>query len=122
MSNIKVFVADDVNEEKLVPLKDAGITIEKRTRLNAEALAEALKDCDGLIVRSETKVCKDLMNALRKLCVIGRAGVGVDNIDVKTATARHRRHRRFCEIEKRRANNKPRMRWTRQRSETFGGD
>lgn len=88
MSNLKVFVADDVNEEKLAPLKDAGFTIEKRVKLSAEELAEALKDFDGLIVRSETKVRADLMDALPKLRVIGRAGVGVDNIDVKAATAR----------------------------------
>ncbi len=88
MSNIKVFVADDVNEEKLAPLKEAGFTVEKRIKLSVEELTEALKDFDGLIVRSETKVPSDLMDALPKLRVIGRAGVGVDNIDVKGATTR----------------------------------
>lgn len=88
MSNIKVFVADDVNEAKLAPLRDAGFTVEKRIKLPAEELAEAMQDFDGLIVRSETKVRSDLMDALPKLRVIGRAGVGVDNIDVKAATAR----------------------------------
>jgi D-3-phosphoglycerate dehydrogenase len=47
-----------------------------------------MRDFDGLIVRSETKVFGDLMDALPKLRVIGRAGVGVDNIDVKAATQR----------------------------------
>ena len=88
MSNIKVFVADDVNEEKLAPLVEAGFTVEKRIKLRAEELVEALQDFDGLIVRSETKVPGDLMDALPKLRVIGRAGVGVDNIDVKGATMR----------------------------------
>jgi D-3-phosphoglycerate dehydrogenase len=88
MSNIKVFVADDVNEEKLAPLRDAGFTLEKRIKLSAEELAEAVEDFDGLIVRSETKVFAELMDALPKLRVIGRAGVGVDNIDVKGATER----------------------------------
>jgi D-3-phosphoglycerate dehydrogenase len=88
MSNIKVFVADDVNEEKLAPLRDAGFTLEKRIKLSTADLAEAMKDFDGLIVRSETKVRGDLMDALPKLRVIGRAGVGVDNIDVKAATER----------------------------------
>ncbi len=88
MTNIKVFVADDVNEEKLTPLRDARFTVEKRIKLSAEELAEAMRDFDGLIVRSETKVGSDLMDALPKLRVIGRAGVGVDNIDVKAATAR----------------------------------
>ena len=88
MSNIKIFVADDVNEEKLAPLRDAGFSIEKRIKLSPEELAVAMRDFDGLIVRSETKVGGDLMDALPKLRVIGRAGVGVDNIDVKGATMR----------------------------------
>ena len=88
MNNIKVFVSDDVNESKLVPLKEAGFTVEKRIKLPPEELAAALQDSDGLIVRSETKVPADLMDQLPKLRVIGRAGVGVDNIDVKAATAR----------------------------------
>ncbi len=88
MNNIKVFIADDVNEAKLAPLRDAGFTVEKRIKLSAEELAKAMRDFDGLIVRSETKVFAGLMDALPKLRVIGRAGVGVDNIDVKGATAR----------------------------------
>jgi hypothetical protein len=44
MSNIKVFVADDVNEAKLAPLRDAGFTIEKSIKLSPEDLAEAMKD------------------------------------------------------------------------------
>nr|MDQ3042773.1 phosphoglycerate dehydrogenase [Acidobacteriota bacterium] len=88
MNNIKVFIADDVNEAKLAPLRDAGFTVEKRIKLSAEELADAMRDFDGLIVRSETKVFGDLMDALPKLRVIGRAGVGVDNIDVKGATER----------------------------------
>lgn len=88
MNEIKVFVADDVNEEKLAPLKEANFTVEKRIKLSPEELAEAAKDFDGMIVRSETKVRADLMDKLPRLRVIGRAGVGVDNIDVKEATAR----------------------------------
>jgi D-3-phosphoglycerate dehydrogenase len=88
MSNVKILVADDVNEENLAPLCDAGFTVEKRIKLSVEQLAEAAKDCDGLIVRSETKVRSNLMDVLPKLRVVGRAGVGVDNIDVKAATER----------------------------------
>src|SRR5205814_9120716 len=47
-----------------------------------------LADCEGLIVRSETKVSADLMDAASRLRVVGRAGVGVDNIDVAAATVR----------------------------------
>jgi len=84
----RVFVADDVSDKGLQPLRDAGFAVEKKTGLALEDLRVALADSDGLVVRSETKVDADLMDAARKLRVIGRAGVGVDNIDVPAATAR----------------------------------
>jgi D-3-phosphoglycerate dehydrogenase len=88
MNEIKVFVSDDVNEDKLEPLRAAGFNIEKRTKLSVDELKDALKDADGLIVRSATKVTNEVMDAAMKLRVIGRAGVGVDNIDVAGATER----------------------------------
>ncbi len=88
MSNIKVFIADDVNEEKLAPLRDAGFNVVKETKLSPEELAKKMKDADGVIVRSATRITADLMDKAEKLRVIGRAGVGVDNIDVKAATER----------------------------------
>src|SRR3989441_4061828 len=84
----RIFVADDVSDKGLQPLRDAGFVVEKQTGLSPEALRYALADSEGLVVRSETKVTADLMNVARKLRVIGRAGVGVDNIDVPAATAR----------------------------------
>ena len=84
----KIFVADDVSESGLGPLRSAGFTVEKRCGLKPPELLEALKDCEGLIVRSETKVTADILDAANTLRVIGRAGVGVDNIDVSAATIR----------------------------------
>lgn len=52
MCNTKVFVTDDINEEKLAPLRKAGFTTEKRIKLSVEELAEATGDFDSLIVRS----------------------------------------------------------------------
>ena len=88
MNNIKIFVADDVNEDKLAPLREAGFNVVKKTKLEGDALAAEIRDADGVIVRSATRITADLMDAAEKLRVIGRAGVGVDNIDVKAATAR----------------------------------
>jgi D-3-phosphoglycerate dehydrogenase / 2-oxoglutarate reductase len=88
MDNIKIFVADDVNEDKLAPLRDAGFEVVKKTKLEGDALAAEIKDADGVIVRSATRITSDLMDVAEKLRVIGRAGVGVDNIDVKAATTR----------------------------------
>jgi D-3-phosphoglycerate dehydrogenase len=88
MNETKIFVADDVSDTGLQPLRDAGFVIEKRTGLNPAELREALTDCAGLVVRSETKVTADLMENATTLRVVGRAGVGVDNIDVPAATER----------------------------------
>src|SRR5215510_9354029 len=84
----KIFVADDVSESGLAPLRAAAFDVEKRTGLSPADLVAALKDCEGLIVRSETKVTNDILEAATSLRVIGRAGVGVDNIDVSAATLR----------------------------------
>jgi D-3-phosphoglycerate dehydrogenase len=69
-------------------LRSSGFTVEKRPGLAPPELREALKDCEGLIVRSETKVTAELLDEANSLRVIGRAGVGVDNIDVPAATIR----------------------------------
>src|SRR6476659_477858 len=88
MTQQKIFVADEVSDSGLQPLRDAGFEVEKRTRLGASELRDAVAGCVGLVVRSETKVTSDLMDAATTLRVVGRAGVGVDNIDVAAATAR----------------------------------
>ncbi len=90
MSNtqIKILVADEVSDSGLQPLRDAGFLVEKRTGLSPLELGEVLPSCAGLVVRSETKVTADLMESAPRLRVVGRAGVGVDNIDVPAATAR----------------------------------
>jgi D-3-phosphoglycerate dehydrogenase len=85
---IKIFVADEVSDSGLQPLRDAGFAVEKGTGLTASELFALLPAYAGLVVRSETKVTADLMEQAQKLRVVGRAGVGVDNIDVAAATAR----------------------------------
>ncbi|HYX28367.1 MAG TPA: phosphoglycerate dehydrogenase [Pyrinomonadaceae bacterium] len=84
----RILVADEVSDKGLQPLRDAGFCVAKKTGLSGEALRIELAASDGLIVRSETNVTDDVMDAASKLRVIGRAGVGVDNIDVAAATAR----------------------------------
>ncbi|HVF51315.1 MAG TPA: phosphoglycerate dehydrogenase [Pyrinomonadaceae bacterium] len=88
MNDIKILVSDDVSESGLEPLRAAEFAVEKRTGLKFEELCEAVRDVDGLVVRSETKVTAALLEYAGRLRVIGRAGVGVDNIDVAAATAR----------------------------------
>lgn len=75
MRSIKILVADDVSDSGLQPLRDAGFVVDKNTGLAADALREELADSDGLVVRSETKVTADVMDAARKLRVIDRKSV-----------------------------------------------
>jgi D-3-phosphoglycerate dehydrogenase / 2-oxoglutarate reductase len=86
--DIRILVSDDVSDSGLQPLRDAGFLVEKKTGLPPAKLGEELSGSAGLIVRSETRVTEALLEAADTLRVIGRAGVGVDNIDVPAATAR----------------------------------
>ncbi len=85
---VRILVSDDVSDSGLQPLRDASFVVDKRLKLTPEEIRVGIADCEGLVVRSETKVSAELMDAAKKLRVIGRAGVGVDNIDVPAATAR----------------------------------
>ncbi|WP_258361202.1 phosphoglycerate dehydrogenase, partial [Moorella sulfitireducens (nom. illeg.)] len=67
---------------------EAGLEVTAQGKMNEEELKEAIRDSDALIVRSGTKVTAAAINAARKLKIIGRAGVGTDNIDVSAATER----------------------------------
>ncbi|MBI4539849.1 MAG: phosphoglycerate dehydrogenase [Gemmatimonadetes bacterium] len=88
-AQFRVFVPDAVSPSGLAPLLgDPRFHVEMAPRASAEQLARAVDDCDALIVRSTVRVTRELLGRARRLRVIGRAGVGVDNIDVKAATER----------------------------------
>ncbi|MFH0826406.1 MAG: phosphoglycerate dehydrogenase [Candidatus Omnitrophota bacterium] len=84
---IKILVSDPLSEEGLKILKDRKeFQVDVKTDLKPDALKEAIKDYDALVVRSATKVTKDVLSQAAKLKVIGRAGVGLDNVDLEAAT------------------------------------
>ncbi len=83
----KVLVADPIAPEGIEILKTVA-EVDVRTGLPKEELAAIIGDYDALAVRSETKVTADIIAKANKLKIIGRAGVGVDNIDVEAATNR----------------------------------
>src|SRR6185436_19304169 len=66
----------------------AGVEVDERPDLPKDELKAVIGDYDGLAVRSATKVNAELLDAAPKLKVIGRAGIGVDNVDIPAATAR----------------------------------
>lgn len=85
---MKILLADAVAEECGRILEQAGLTVDNRPGLPLEEKLAALQDAVGMVVRSATTVDAAMMDAAPQLRVIGRAGSGVDNIDVEAATAR----------------------------------
>ena len=86
---MKVLVMDNVSEEGLTPLrKEESIEVVIGKPMDEEALVSAIGGFDALIVRSATKVTENVLQAGNRLKIVGRAGVGVDNIDVEAATRR----------------------------------
>jgi len=84
---IKILVSDALSEEGLKVFKESKeLTVDVKTDLKPDALKEIIKDYDALVVRSATKVTKDVIESAKKLKVIGRAGVGLDNVDLEAAT------------------------------------
>lgn len=81
----KVLVADSIAKEGIDYLKGS-VHVDLETGLSESQLVERIGDYDSLIVRSETKVTEPVLNAGSRLKVVARAGIGVDNIDVETAT------------------------------------
>src|SRR5881398_1053078 len=89
MTSPKVLVADAISQRGVDELtRDDGLDVLVQTKLSPAKLIEIIPEFAALIVRSETKVTSEVLNAAKKLRVVGRAGVGVDNVDVETATRR----------------------------------
>jgi D-3-phosphoglycerate dehydrogenase len=84
----RVLVAEPLSETGLAVLSAAGLVADVRTALTREQLLAAIAGYDALVVRSATKVDRELLTAGKRLRVVGRAGVGLDNVDVKAATER----------------------------------
>ncbi|HXU44026.1 MAG TPA: phosphoglycerate dehydrogenase [Thermoanaerobaculia bacterium] len=83
---MKILVADALDPSGLELLAQAGAGIRQVAPNERDRLPELIADADALVVRSATKVTAELMRAGRKLKVVGRAGIGVDNVDVAAAT------------------------------------
>ena len=84
----RVLIADDLSPAAVAVLEDRGILVDVRTGLGEGELCAVVGDYDGLAVRSATKVTARVLDAAANLKVIGRAGIGVDNIDLAAATGR----------------------------------
>jgi D-3-phosphoglycerate dehydrogenase len=84
----KVLIADELSPRALEIFRSRGLEVDVNVGLKKPDLLKIIAAYDGLAVRSATKADKDVIAAARNLKVIGRAGIGVDNIDIPAATAR----------------------------------
>ena len=83
---MKVLAMDKTAEEGLKLLREAGFEVDAKAGLSEDELVKIIPEYDAMIVRSETKATPKILEAGKKLKIVGRAGVGVDNIDLPTAT------------------------------------
>lgn len=83
---MKILITDKTSPKCAQILRDAGFTVDEKFGISKDELLQIIGNYEGLIVRSATKVTADVIAAARNLKVIGRAGSGVDNIDVQAAT------------------------------------
>src|SRR4051812_35239726 len=84
----RVLIADKLSPAAVAIFKERGVDADVKTGLSKDELLKIIGDYDGLAVRSATKADKDVLAAAKRLKVIGRAGIGVDNLDIPAATAK----------------------------------
>ncbi|HET9553416.1 MAG TPA: phosphoglycerate dehydrogenase [Anaeromyxobacteraceae bacterium] len=82
----RVLVSDDLSPEAVKVLRDAGLQVDVKVGLKPAELEAIIGEYDGLAVRSATKVTAALLEKASRLRIVGRAGVGVDNVDLEAAT------------------------------------
>src|SRR4051794_36018598 len=84
----RVLVAEPLAESGLEAMRSAGLEVEVKTGLTSEELCAALPGVSALVIRSATQVTAEVLAAATELIVVGRAGIGLDNVDVAEATKR----------------------------------
>ena len=84
----KVLISDSMDPNAASIFRANGIEVDERPGLTKDELKAIIGDYDGLAIRSATKVTSDVLDSASNLKVIGRAGIGVDNVDIPAATAR----------------------------------
>ncbi len=88
MAAPRVLISDELSPAAIAIFKDRGVDADVKVGLAKEELEKIIGQYDGLAIRSATKVTEKLIGAAGNLKVVGRAGIGVDNVDIKAATAR----------------------------------
>jgi len=84
----KVLISDKLSPQAIEVFEQNNIEVDSKPGMSAEELKACIGQYDGLAIRSATKVTRDILEAATNLKVVGRAGIGVDNVDIQAATAR----------------------------------
>ncbi len=84
----KVLISDQMDPQAAQIFRDRGVEVDEITGMTPEELKAIIGQYDGLAIRSSTKVTKDILDAATNLKVIGRAGIGVDNVDIPYASSK----------------------------------
>ena len=85
---VRVLISDKMDPKAAAIFRERGIEVDEKPGLSADELKSIIAEYDGLAIRSATKVTKAILDAATGLKVVGRAGIGVDNVDIPAATAR----------------------------------
>jgi len=86
MTKPRVLIADSMSSQALAIFEDRGVEAIQSGKLSEQELFDTIADFDGLAVRSATKVTSELLEHAKNLKVVGRAGIGVDNVDIPACT------------------------------------
>jgi D-3-phosphoglycerate dehydrogenase len=84
----KVLISDKMDPKAAQIFRERGVEVDEITGKTPEELKAIIGDYDGLAIRSSTKVTKEILDAATNLKVVGRAGIGVDNVDIPSASAK----------------------------------
>jgi len=86
--SVRVLISDKMDPKAAAIFRERGIEVDENPGLSQDELSAIIGDYDGLAIRSATKVTRAILDAADRLKVVGRAGIGVDNVDIAAATAR----------------------------------
>src|SRR3982750_1433101 len=86
--SVRVLISDKMDPKAAAIFRDRGIIADEKPGLTPDELKAIIGEYDGLAIRSATKVTPAILAAGERLKVVGRAGIGVDNVDIAAATAR----------------------------------
>ena len=88
MTKPRVLISDSMSSQAVAIFEERGVEVVQSSKLSEAELFDMIGDFDGLALRSSTKVTEELLQHAERLKVVGRAGIGVDNVDVPACTKR----------------------------------